>query len=169
MKVPNTFLLYITNLLIKLLPVSKMFILRVKLFRICGIDINKSARVQNITITGRNKIFIGKNTFIGNETLFTGGNSSITIGNECDISNRVILTTGTHKIDKHSVRVAGQGVSKPIKIGNGVWIGIGCIILPGVTIGDSAIVAAGSLVNKDIEPKTIFGGVPAKFIKKINA
>ncbi|QWG03992.1 hypothetical protein KMW28_13775 [Flammeovirga yaeyamensis] len=53
----------------------------------------------------------------------------------------------------------------PIEIGENCWIGRGCIILAGVTIGDGAIIAANSVVNKNIPSNTIYGGVPAKFIK----
>lgn len=56
---------------------------------------------------------------------------------------------------------------KPITIGDDVWIGGHSTILPGVTIGNGAIVAAGAVVTKDVEPNTVVGGVPAKVIKKI--
>lgn len=56
--------------------------------------------------------------------------------------------------------------NKPIKIGNDVWIGANVVILPGVTIGDGAVLAAGAIVNKNVEPYEIVGGVPAKPIKK---
>src|SRR5690625_4869622 len=59
-----------------------------------------------------------------------------------------------------------EEVSKPPVIGNDVWIGGNCIILQGVTIGDGAVVAGGSVVTKDVEPFMIVGGVPAKPIKK---
>jgi len=55
--------------------------------------------------------------------------------------------------------------AKPIVIGNDVWLGVGCKILPGVTINDGAIIAAGSIVNEDIPAKAIVGGNPAKVIK----
>ena len=55
----------------------------------------------------------------------------------------------------------------PIHIGNRVWIGAGAIITRGVTIGDGAVIAARAVVTKDVEENTIVGGVPAKFIKKI--
>ena len=57
-------------------------------------------------------------------------------------------------------------MTKPIKIGNHVWIGINATILKGVTIGDGAIIAAGAVVNKDVEENSLVGGVPAKVIKK---
>jgi len=55
----------------------------------------------------------------------------------------------------------------PIHIGKNVWIGANASVLPGVSIGDGAIVAAGAVVTKDVEPNTIVGGVPAKMIKRI--
>lgn len=57
-------------------------------------------------------------------------------------------------------------MTKPIKIGNHVWIGINATILKGVTIGDGAIIAAGAVVNKDVEENSLVGGVPAKILKK---
>ena len=56
---------------------------------------------------------------------------------------------------------------KPIHIGKDVWIGANVTITPGVTIGDGAIVAAGAVVTNDVEPRTVVGGVSARFIKKI--
>jgi len=55
----------------------------------------------------------------------------------------------------------------PVHIGRNAWIGVGAIILPGVTIGENAVVAAGAVVTKDVAPNTIVGGNPAKLIKTI--
>ena len=57
---------------------------------------------------------------------------------------------------------------KPIHIGQNVWIGAGAIILPGVTIGDNSVIAAGSVVTKDVPENSVFGGNPAKFMKYID-
>ena len=62
--------------------------------------------------------------------------------------------------------LVGNSVVSPIKIGNNVWIGSNVIILKGVTIGDGAVVAAGAVVTKNIPPKCLAGGVPAKILKE---
>ena len=89
-----------------------------------------------------------------------------------DIGDRVLLgygcqiISGNHKIPDGRGRIFGSGyVRSPIVIKNDSWIGANSVILAGVTIGEGAIVAAGSIVNKDIPPYTIAGGVPAKVIK----
>lgn len=165
---PNTKLLFLVNKIVAFLPSSGCFSIKVSLYRICGLKISKTARLQNITVIGLNDIIIGEDTFIGGGTLFTGGNGKIKIGNYCDISNRVILATGTHLIDPIGKRMAGEGRCFDIIIGDGVWIGIGSTILPGITIGNNSIVGAGSIVTRNVEAYTIVAGVPAKPIKVWN-
>lgn len=133
-----------------------------------GYNIDYSARIYSSTeIMGDINVIIGKNTFIGHQTLITGGKACIRIGDNCDISDRVIITCGSHEINIKGPRIAGNGVGKNITIGNGVWIGIGAIILPGVKIGDNAIIGAGALVNKDVSSYSVVGGVPAKKISDL--
>ena len=71
---------------------------------------------------------------------------------------------GTHH-DNHPFEDSPLRNNKPVEIGNDVWIGANVILLPGVKIGDGAILAAGAVVTKDVEPYAIVGGVPAKLIK----
>lgn len=93
--------------------------------------------------------------------------SSITIGHDVVISERVAIRDS----DNHYIILAGGGmadnqcVTKPIVINDHVWIGLNVIVLKGVTIGEGAIVAAGSVVNKDVPPHCMVAGVPAKVIK----
>ena len=88
----------------------------------------------------------------------------ITVGNDTNISSHVKLITGSHDIDDPNYTADFL----PIHIGHHCWIGTGAMILQGVKIGDGAVVAAGALVNKDIPPYTVWGGVPAKCIKERN-
>jgi maltose O-acetyltransferase len=84
----------------------------------------------------------------------------ITIGDGVTIGLGVMILTSTHELDKREHR-AGPVQRSPVVIGNGAWIGARSILLPGVTIGEGAIVNAGAVVNKDVAPNTRVGGIPA--------
>jgi acetyltransferase-like isoleucine patch superfamily enzyme len=106
---------------------------------------------------------IGKHVFINFDCVFLdlGG---ITIDDNVLIAPKVSLLTEGHPTsieDRHSL------VPKPIHIKKNAWIGANATILPGVAIGENAVVAAGAVVSKDVADNTIVGGVPAKFIKNI--
>ncbi|WP_027178484.1 DapH/DapD/GlmU-related protein [Maridesulfovibrio bastinii] len=112
---------------------------------------------------GKN-ITIGKNVFI-NACCNFQDQGGVTIKDGALIGHSVVLATINHGFapEKRS-----WNYPSPIVIGKNVWIGSRAVILPGVTIGDNAIVAAGAVVSKDVEPGTIVGGVPARFIKTID-
>lgn len=157
------------RIILSILPLIRLPKVNVFLNRILGYQLDNSVRIySSVQIRGNIKVKIGANTFIGHETFITGGLANVIIGENCDISDRVGIVCGTHEIDPTGVRSAGKGIGKDIIIGNGVWIGYGSIILPGVTIGDKAIIAAGSVVNKDVAPRTIVGGNPMKIIRNID-
>ena len=112
---------------------------------------------------GKN-ITIGKNVFInaGCKFLDQGG---IFIDDGALIGHGVVLATLNHDLDQAKRQ---QLHPAPIHIGKNVWIGANATVTQGVTIGDNAVVAAGAVVNKDVEENTIVGGVPARFIKRID-
>jgi acetyltransferase-like isoleucine patch superfamily enzyme len=109
-------------------------------------------------------ITIGKNVFINHACSFLdmGG---ITIEDDVLIGPRVNIVTENHPLDPTDRRAL---VTQPVVIKRNAWIGAGATILPGVTIGENAVVAAGAVVSKDVVANTIVGGVPAKFIKTID-
>lgn len=88
--------------------------------------------------------------------------SKITMGNHITVSQESYLCTASHDIS----RLLKPLVHKPIVIGDFSWVCSRSMVLPGVTIGDGAVVAAGAVVTKDVEPWTVVGGNPARFIKK---
>ena len=90
--------------------------------------------------------------------------AAIRIGKNCLIGPDVGIYTAAHRLEPKGRILDVYGL--PITIGNDVWIGGHSTILPGVTIGDEAVIAAGAVVTKDVEPNSIVGGVPAKLIKK---
>ena len=92
----------------------------------------------------------------------------VVIGKDVAIGPNCTIYTHDHVYtDKNVPAWKGGLVSKPVVIEDGAWIGSGVTILPGVTVGKRAVVAAGSVVTKNIESESIYGGIPAKFIKTI--
>lgn len=113
---------------------------------------------------GKN-ITVGKNVFINSGCCFQD-QGGIEIGDDVQIGHAVVLATINHGLapeKRHDMYF------EPIKIGNRVWIGSNSTILPGITIGDGAVIAAGSVVTKDVPANTIVGGVPARVIKSVPA
>lgn len=111
---------------------------------------------------GKN-IHLGKNVFINSDCKFQD-QGGITIGDDTLIGHNVVMATLNHEEDPER---RANLIAAPINIGKKVWIGSNATILPGVTIGDGAIIAAGAVVTKDVEARTIVAGVPAKFVRKI--
>jgi len=110
-----------------------------------------------------------KETYIGcncqiNENVFI---QQASIEDDVLIAPYVTILSTSHKHERTDISIVDQGDTKPNPptIKKGAWLGRNVIILPGVTVGEGAIVAAGAIVNKDVAAFTIVGGVPAKFIK----
>lgn len=94
------------------------------------------------------------------------GEGGITIGNDVRIATSTIIASANHIFKDRDVPIWKQGMNaKGIRIADNVWIGANCTILDGVTIGNGAVIAAGAVVNKDVDEYCIVGGVPAKLIK----
>jgi len=111
---------------------------------------------------GRN-ITVGENVFFNTGCTFQdcGG---ITIGDDTQIGQNVVLCTLNHGIAPDKRQTV---YPSPIVIGKNVWIGANVTVLPGVTVGDNAIIAAGAVVTKDVPAQTVVAGVPARLIKMI--
>ena len=109
------------------------------------------------------KISIGARTTIGFHTLLYAS-SAITIGNDCMIAPFVYIVDSDHGTELGIPMNRQSNDTRAISIGSDVWIGAHAVILKGVTIGDGAVVAAGSVIREDVVSNTIVGGVPAKVI-----
>ncbi len=123
-----------------------------------------------------NRISIGKHVTIRpNSMLFAAPlgelNEQIIIEDYALIGSGVHVYVSNHKFTDTSLPIFHQGHSevKPVRICKGSWIGANVVILPGVTVGENSVVAAGSVVTKDIQPFCLYAGVPAKFIKRIES
>lgn len=106
----------------------------------------------------------GKFAYIGPNCLIY---SRVSIGNFTMLANNVSIIGGDHRYDKVGIPIifSGRDILNETIIGDDVWIGAYSKILTGVTIGEGAIIALGSIVTKDVEPYSIYAGIPAKKIK----
>lgn len=122
----------------------------------------------HVIIDEPSKVHIGEGSFLNHYCILTAGigDAEITIGKDVFVAYNCVITTVSHEIGSSEKR-AGENIYKSVNIGDGVWIGASSTILPGVTIGKGAVIAAGSVVTKDCEPDCLYAGVPAKLVKKL--
>lgn len=133
--------------------------------RLSGKPVDPSFRIfpPFYTDFGKN-IHVGKNVFI-NACCHFQDQGGITLGDDCLIGHNVVFATLNHFIEpakRASMHPA------PIVLGKKVWVGSNSTILQGVTIGDNSIIAAGSVVTKDVPANTIVGGVPARILRNLD-
>ena len=135
---------------------------RVLLVRCFGGTIDWSASLHpTVVIDYPWHLRMGKKSSLG-EKCWAYAMDDISIGELSCIGKDVYLLTGSHDIECSTFDL----VTRPITIGNGCWIATASTILPGVSVGDYSVVAAGSVVTKNVEEHSVVGGNPAKFIKK---
>ena len=133
------------------------------LSEIIGTNIDASTTIFGPFYTNFGVTTIGKNVFINHACSFLdmGG---ITIEDDVQLGPKVNIITENHPLDPSDRRAL---ITKPVVIKRNVWIGAAATILPGVTVGENAVVAAGAVVSKDVPANTVVAGIPAKTIKVI--
>lgn len=116
-------------------------------------------------------IFTGRNLKLGNDVDLAKGvlittDGGVSIGDRTLVGYGTSILSSNHNIPTNQERIFNAGHTRaPVHISSDVWIGANCTILPGVTVGEGAVIAAGSIVTKDVAPFTMVGGVPAKLIR----
>lgn len=129
------------------------------MFAECGahIGIGRGARISS-------KITLGERSGIGENCCLYG---EVHIGDHVLMASEVVIFTQNHNYNSRELLILEQGTSeeKPVYIGNDVWIGRRAMIMPGVHIGDGAVIAAGGVVTRDVPAYSVVGGVPARVIK----
>ena len=121
---------------------------------------------SSATILGNGSLEIGDDTWIGQQVLIICS-SQVRIGSCVDVGPRVFIGTGTHELDPVGDHSAGTGINRDIIVGDGVWLCACTTILPGISVGSKAVVAAGAVVNRDVPARKIVGGVPARVLKDL--
>lgn len=130
------------------------------IFTLSGVKIGRKSTIHiGVRFYQPSNIHIGTGTIIGDHATLDG-RAPLTIGNHVDIASQVMLLNSEHDIhDEHF-----SPINQPVTIKDYVFIGPRAIVLPGVTIGEGAVVAAGAVVTKDVPEKAVVGGVPARVI-----
>lgn len=159
----------VSGAIIGLIPDYYFARARTHLMRLAGWQVGDRSIVYGLprfTGTGqlRHLLMIGSDCHI-NVGCFFELNDRVDLATSVFIGHEVMFLTSTHKLGGSSRR-AGEHTFGPIVVGEGAWIGARSTILPGVTIGAGAVVAAGTIVNKDVAPNTLVSGVPAEVIVK---
>ncbi len=152
---------YLLNTFVNKIPFPHV---RMALYRKAGMNVASSTNIMmNAFVLQARSITIGPNCIIGPFTTLDG-RGTLTIGRNVNIAGEVLTIGGSHLVDSPTA----EGLIGKVVIGDNAWIAMRATILPGITVGEGAYVAAAALVNRDVAPYTLVGGVPAKKIRDRN-
>ncbi|PJJ67829.1 acyltransferase [Chryseobacterium geocarposphaerae] len=163
-KIKNVLNYLLKSILVQLQ--EEFTVLRVKYYRRSGYDIHSSVYIaSNCNIKG--KVSIGEGSSLAHNCVLSGGNEGIEIRKNVMIAPNVVIIAFSHGTENNGIPMSKQNNSESkVVIEDDVWVAANCTIGNGVTIGTGSIIAANSFVNRDVEPFSIIGGVPAKLIRK---
>lgn len=149
---------YLLNTFVGKIPFPDV---RMALYRAAGLDVHPTSNIMmRCFVLEARRIRIGPNCIIGPFTTLDG-RATLTIGRNVNIAGEVLTIGGHHAVDSPTA----EGILGPVVIEDNAWVAMRATILPGVTIGEGAYVAAAALVNRDVPPYTLVGGVPARKIR----
>jgi maltose O-acetyltransferase len=164
--------LLMAQALLMLLPHYVGNRLRARVLDLVGFRIGRGTMMADVpAISGTGNI--EQRLVIGRYCWFNVGcvlelEALITIGDRVAFGHQVMILTSTHSIGSQEQRARPALVRLPVRIDHGAWLGARSIVLPGVTVGAGAVVAAGALVNRDVPPNTLVAGIPARIIKTLS-
>jgi serine acetyltransferase len=166
---------------------------RKRWYSVWGMKIGKGSTLASVYVTWPHQVSIGTNcilehssffkfdgiwqkgpSIIIHDDVFIGNNCEFNISKGIEIGYHAMIASGCKFIDHdHGTAIASsmnaqKAIVAPIFIGEEVWMGVNCVVLKGVKIGRGAVIAAGSVVIRDVGEYEIVGGIPAKFIRKRN-
>jgi maltose O-acetyltransferase len=164
--------LQLARLLLGLLPPYTGARVRPAVLRAAGFAIGRGTIMMGLpAFTGSGPIStrlrVGEAVWFNIGVLINLG-ADVQIGDRAALGHEVMILTDSHALGPASRR-AGELYARPVGIGAGAWIGARAILLPGVTIGDGAVVAAGAVVTHDVPPNVLVSGVPARVTKELGA
>ncbi len=164
--------LRLTTVVCRLLPPTSLNTARAALYRFVFPCIgDRVSFLGAITVIGSGRaiygrLSIGEGALIGLNPTFNL-DDTITIGRHVSLGPSVSIYTSTHLLGPGSRRMNPGVITRPVVIEDGVWVGVGSIVLPGVTIGHGSVVGAGSVVTETVPPNTLIVGNPAKKVQEL--
>lgn len=140
---------------------------RSPLLRRAGIEVADNVLLKSGTQYVKfGSVSIGAGSFVNHDCYFDA-EATITIGRKVSVADHVRFVTATHDVGPVKQR-AGPHFGLPIEIRDGTWVGSSVVILPGVSIGKGCVIAAGAVVTRDCEPNSLYAGVPARKVRKLD-
>lgn len=167
--IPRLFLLEISGLFyffVKFFPGATGYALRYGVLKVLLKNLDSFCFISpNVEILHFNNVYIGRR-FACNTGSYLNGIGGLQIGNDVLIGSNVTISTGKHPIDNLDGSIFSQpAIPLPIRIEDGVWLGAGVVVVPGVTIREGSVVGANSVLTKDTVPWGIYTGAPAKLVR----
>ena len=164
-RIKRAFIIYLIN---SFLSGTHFYTIKRRLLNVIGIHCAKETRVVGPLFLGNvSQVSFGDGVWVGRE-FKVYGNGSVSIGNHIDIAPDVAFVTGSHEISD-SRRRAGDGLSYQISVEDGCWIGARSTILGNTTIRRGCVIAAGAIVTQSTDANSVYGGVPARMIRKLDS
>ncbi len=159
---------YVNKLVIPQLPEPMCYGYKRWLLRLAGAKIGNNVLIcSSVMVIGAGELEIGDDTWVGHRVLLSAS-AGIRIGRCVDIAPNVYIGTGTHGITPLGERIGGEEISADIVIGDGCWLCANSIVLPGVTLGEKCVLAAGAVATKSPGgAKRLLAGVPATVKKEL--
>jgi maltose O-acetyltransferase len=147
------------------LPIVPMPV-RKRILHTVGHRFGPGARMWPGVLVVGSKLTLGRDTFV-NGGCFIDATAEVHLGDQVHLGPGVQILTTSHEIGPPERRASTLSLA-PVRVGDGAWIGAGSIVLPGATLGAGCIVAAGGVVDGEVAPNALYGGVPARSIRPLD-
>jgi maltose O-acetyltransferase len=133
--------------------------------RCLGVHIGRHTTIGRHLLLASSRLEVGDRVFV-NAGVIVDNKASVIIEDDAAIGPGALITTAGHDMSSPRRR-QGPVEPAPVHIGRGAWIGARAVVLPGVTVGEGSVVAAGAVVTRDCKPHTVYAGVPARPIREL--
>lgn len=166
----KSFRLWIYRLLTCWLPETRCCGWKAFLLRWAGATVGKNVRINSSAVfCGNGALVIGDDVWVGaGDVISPVAPTGITVGSHIDFGPGVMILTGSHEVDVSGAHIGGKGTAASVTIGDGCWLGARAMILPGVSLAEKTLVAAGAVVTKSVDvPCSLVAGVPAVVKKQL--